>query len=205
MPTLDMKEKKAIQGETQIEEQEKESDQAETLVDDQRRNQFKIDFKKTYSSSDVELTLNVKAGSLAALLCFICWFFGSFVAHQLGFSLAWKVVLAAQLFCWWGQFIGHYVFEKRAPALLDNFIQAFLTGPFFVLLEALQMGLGYEPYPDFHARVKAKVDANIKEWKENDRKKKFFSRNQVGPRITIDKYQAENFRCLSKFKNAHSR
>ncbi|KAD4385327.1 hypothetical protein E3N88_25495 [Mikania micrantha] len=82
------------------------------------------------------------------------------------------VVLAAQLFCWWGQFIGHYVFEKRAPALLDNFIQAFLTGPFFVLLEALQMGLGYEPYPDFHARVKAKVDANIKEWKENDRKKK---------------------------------
>ncbi|KAI7725217.1 hypothetical protein M8C21_015175 [Ambrosia artemisiifolia] len=116
--------------------------------------------------------LDVKAGSFAGLLCFVCWVFGSFVAQHLGFSLAWKVVLAAQLFCWTGQFIGHGVFEKRAPALLDNLTQAFLMAPFFVLLEALQMAFGYEPYPGFHARVKAKVDANIKEWKESKQKKK---------------------------------
>ncbi|MFS7939554.1 putative 2-hydroxy-palmitic acid dioxygenase Mpo1 [Helianthus anomalus] len=115
--------------------------------------------------------LDVKAGSLAGLLCFVCWVFGSFLAHHLGFSLAWKVVLAAHLFCWTGQFIGHGVFEKRAPALLDNLTQAFLMAPFFVLLEALQMAFGYEPYPGFHARVKAKVDANIKEWKESKQKK----------------------------------
>nr|GEY33339.1 uncharacterized endoplasmic reticulum membrane protein C16E8.02 [Tanacetum cinerariifolium] len=82
------------------------------------------------------------------------------------------VVLAAQLFCWTGQFVGHGVFEKRAPALLDNLTQAFLMAPFFVLLEALQMAIGYEPYPGFHARVQAKVDANIKEWKESKQKKK---------------------------------
>ncbi|KAI7730486.1 hypothetical protein M8C21_019123 [Ambrosia artemisiifolia] len=116
--------------------------------------------------------LDVKAGSFAGFLCFVCWVFGSFVAQHLGFSLAWKVVLAAQLFCWTGQFIGHGVFEKRAPALLDNLTQAFLMAPFFVLLEALQMAFGYEPYPGFHARVKAKVDANIKEWKESKQKKK---------------------------------
>ena len=35
--------------------------------------------------------LDVKAGSLAGFLCFVCWVFGSFLAHHLGFSLAWKV------------------------------------------------------------------------------------------------------------------
>ncbi|KAI3504668.1 hypothetical protein L2E82_46603 [Cichorium intybus] len=115
--------------------------------------------------------LDVKAGSVAGLLCFICWVSGSVLAHHLGFSLAWKVVLASQLFCWTGQFIGHGVFEKRAPALLDNLAQAFLMAPFFVLLEALEMAIGYEPYPGFHARVKAKVNEDIKEWKDKKQKK----------------------------------
>ncbi|KAK9080435.1 hypothetical protein SSX86_000193 [Deinandra increscens subsp. villosa] len=115
--------------------------------------------------------LDVRAGSLAGLLCIISWVFASFVANHLGFSLAWKVVLVAQLVCWTGQFIGHGVFEKRAPAFLDNFLQAFLTGPFFVFLEALQMIFGYEPYPGFYDRVKAKVDVHIKEWEEKKKKK----------------------------------
>ncbi|KAF3651759.1 hypothetical protein FXO38_16442 [Capsicum annuum] len=51
------------------------------------------------------------------------------------------VVLAAQLFCWTGQFVGHEVFEKRAPALLDNLTQAFLMAPFFVLLETVHPSL----------------------------------------------------------------
>ncbi|KAK4350300.1 hypothetical protein RND71_029613 [Anisodus tanguticus] len=128
--------------------------------------------------------LDKKAGSLAALLCLICWVSSSMIARQLGFSLAWKyvivgadydthgqVVLAAQLLCWTGQFIGHGVFEKRAPALLDNLIQAFLMAPFFVLLEALQTLFGYEPYPGFHSKVKATIDAEIKEWQEKKQKK----------------------------------
>ncbi|KAJ4960051.1 hypothetical protein NE237_019961 [Protea cynaroides] len=111
------------------------------------------------------IAFDKKAGFLAALLCFFCWVSSSYLAGRLGFSLAWKVALAAQLFCWTGQFIGHGVFEKRAPALLDNLFQAFLMAPFFVLLEALQMLCGYEPYPGFHAKVQAKVEADIKEWK----------------------------------------
>lgn len=35
--------------------------------------------------------LDLKAGSVAGLLCFFCWVSGSFLAHHLGFSLAWKV------------------------------------------------------------------------------------------------------------------
>lgn len=37
------------------------------------------------------VSLDVKAGSLAALLCIICWVASSFLACLLGFSLAWKV------------------------------------------------------------------------------------------------------------------
>lgn len=115
--------------------------------------------------------MDKKAGILAGVLSFLCWFGASALARQLGFSLAWKVVLGAQLLCWTAQFIGHGVFEKRAPALLDNLVQAFLMAPFFVLLEALQEFFGYEPYPGFHAKVKAMIDAEIKEWKEKKQKK----------------------------------
>ncbi|KAI4328471.1 hypothetical protein L6164_020823 [Bauhinia variegata] len=114
--------------------------------------------------------LDLKAGTLAAFLCMICWIGSSFVAARLGFSLAWKVVVVAQLVCWTGQFIGHGAFEKRAPALLDNLVQAFVMAPFFVLLEALQTLFNYEPYPGFRARVEAKIEADINEWKENKQK-----------------------------------
>lgn len=117
------------------------------------------------------MLLDRKAGSLAGLLCLLCWISSSSLAYRLGFSLAWKVVLAAQLFCWTGQFIGHGVFEKRAPALLDNISQAFLMAPFFVLLEVLQMFFGYEPYPGFHAKVQEMVDVNVKDWQAKKQKK----------------------------------
>ncbi|XP_021891860.1 uncharacterized endoplasmic reticulum membrane protein C16E8.02 isoform X2 [Carica papaya] len=56
--------------------------------------------------------LDKKAGSLAALICMVCWVGASYIAVRLGYSLAWKVVLAAQLICWTGQFLGHGVFES---------------------------------------------------------------------------------------------
>ncbi|CAH2040795.1 unnamed protein product [Thlaspi arvense] len=202
--------------------------------------------------------LDVKAGSLAALLCFICWVVSSYLGGRMDFSLAWKfpsynatnlqeisisshlylvvlgaaafilgalaitvlrgrgfvelqsllhdklrrllqmacsssdvdlrrptsilkafsiledlVVLVAQVACWTGQFIGHGVFEKRAPALLDNLSQAFLMAPFFVLLEALQKVFAYEPYPGFHAAVRARIEAEINDWE--DKKQKLIS------------------------------
>ncbi|KAL2340752.1 hypothetical protein Fmac_008692 [Flemingia macrophylla] len=117
------------------------------------------------------IALDYKAGSLAAFLTFFCCFLSGFLANSLSFSFAWKIVLAAQLFCWTGQFIGHGVFEKRAPALLDNLVQAFLMAPFFVLLEVLQSCVGYEPYPGFNTKVKARINADIKEWQEKEQKK----------------------------------
>ncbi|XP_077224756.1 2-hydroxy-palmitic acid dioxygenase mpo1-like [Tasmannia lanceolata] len=115
--------------------------------------------------------MDIKAGTLAAILCFLCWVSSSHLANQLGFSLAWRVVLAAQLICWTGSFIGHGVFEKRTPALRGNLSQAFLMEPFFIFLEVLQKFCDYEPYPGFHASVKAKIETDHKEWQEKGQKK----------------------------------
>ncbi|GJR08535.1 uncharacterized endoplasmic reticulum membrane protein-like protein [Tanacetum coccineum] len=104
-----------------------------------------------------------KAGSLAAVLCLFCWVGSCVLGSVLGFGLAWKVVLVVQLVSWTAQFIGHGVFEGRAPALLDNLLQAFLMAPFFVLFEALQMVFGYEPYPGFHARVTSMIEAETED------------------------------------------
>ncbi|KAG0471053.1 hypothetical protein HPP92_015599 [Vanilla planifolia] len=117
------------------------------------------------------IAFDKKAGSLAALLCFLCLFGSQSLAARLGFSLAWKLVLATQLISWSGQFIGHGVFEKRAPALLDNLAQAFLMAPFFVLLEVLESSFGYEPYPGFRTNVHAKIEMNRKEWQDRKQKK----------------------------------
>ncbi|GAU44269.1 hypothetical protein TSUD_133140 [Trifolium subterraneum] len=91
--------------------------------------------------------LDIKAGSFVAVLTFLCWVSSSFIANSLGFELAWKVVLVAQLTGWIGQFIGHGAFE------------------------ILQSTIGYEPYPGFQTKVKARIEANIKEWQDKKQKK----------------------------------
>ncbi|KAK6931252.1 2-hydroxy-palmitic acid dioxygenase Mpo1-like [Dillenia turbinata] len=131
---------------------------------------FNIGFVLTVIYALFYVCFDPKAGSLAAFIFFLFWVASSFVGKYLGFSLAWKVVLAGQVICWTGQFIGHGMFEKRAPALLDNLSQAFLMAPLFVLLEALHTFCGYEPYPGFNARVQQMIGAEINEWQEKKQK-----------------------------------
>ena len=69
----------------------------------------------------------------------------------------------AQVFSWLAQFVGHGVFEGRAPALLDNLVQALFLAPFFVWMEILFM-MGYRP------ELKTRVDANVE--KEIDKLRK---------------------------------
>lgn len=63
--------------------------------------------------------------------------------------------LGVQVVAWIAQFVGHGVFEGRAPALLDNLVQAFFLAPFFVWLEVLFF-LGYRP------ELKARIDKAVK-------------------------------------------
>ncbi|ODV77282.1 DUF962-domain-containing protein [Suhomyces tanzawaensis NRRL Y-17324] len=48
-----------------------------------------------------------------------------------------KSALTLHVLAWLAQFYGHGVHEKRAPALLDNLLQALVLAPFFVVYELL--------------------------------------------------------------------
>ena len=65
---------------------------------------------------------------------------------------------------WLAQFVGHGVFEGRAPALLDNLIQAIFLAPFFVWLEVL-FALGYRP--ELKGRLDKAVEQEVSRFKES--------------------------------------
>jgi uncharacterized membrane protein YGL010W len=77
--------------------------------------------------------------------------------------------LGVHLFSWVAQFIGHGVFEGRAPALLDNLVQALFLAPFFVWLEILFM-FGYRP--ELKARLDSAIQQDISKFKEDSAAKK---------------------------------
>merc|ERR1712018_523520 len=79
----------------------------------------------------------------------------------------WNVALTIHVVAWILQFIGHGVFEGRAPALIDSWDQAFLTAPLFVLLEILFF-FGYRR--DFHNKIMSQVVKNIASFKSGSKK-----------------------------------
>ncbi|KAJ2716457.1 hypothetical protein H4R19_000641 [Coemansia spiralis] len=88
------------------------------------------------------LLLDPVAGLLAAPLLYAC------LATSQQFALAsadaWQPALALFVVAWVAQFVGHGVFERRAPALVDSLAQALVMAPFFVFLECL-FAAGYRP------------------------------------------------------------
>ena len=71
---------------------------------------------------------------------------------------AMPLALAVHVGSWLAQFVGHGVFEGRAPALLDNLVQALVMAPFFVLTETLMhcgllQGLARDVEPRIAARI----------------------------------------------------
>ncbi|KAJ2827177.1 hypothetical protein FBU31_003239 [Coemansia sp. 'formosensis'] len=79
-----------------------------------------------------------------------------------------QIVLAVSIVAWIAQFIGHGIFEKRAPALLDNLVQALVMAPFFVFLEAL-FACGYRP--DLHRALRSEVGVRILAYRHAQRQK----------------------------------
>ncbi|KAF2201763.1 DUF962-domain-containing protein [Delitschia confertaspora ATCC 74209] len=65
--------------------------------------------------------------------------------------------------CWLAQFLGHGAYEGRAPALLDNLVQALFLAPFFVWFEILFF-LGYRP--DLKRRIDKSVQQEIQKFKD---------------------------------------
>eukprot|EP00968_Pinguiococcus_pyrenoidosus_P007910 scaffold537_cov241-Pinguiococcus_pyrenoidosus.AAC.26 len=80
----------------------------------------------------------------------------------------WRVALVVNVSAWIGQFLGHGIWERRAPALRDNFTQAFLMAPIFVLLEFF-FRFGYRR--EMRERVSTKVALNIAEFRQASKAK----------------------------------
>lgn len=77
-------------------------------------------------------------------------------------STANSYALGLFLAAWIAQFVGHGVFEGRAPALLDNLVQALFLAPFFVWMEVL-FWCGYRP--ELKARLDRAVEREIEKWR----------------------------------------
>ena len=73
-----------------------------------------------------------------------------------------SVGIVVEIVAWILQFIGHGVFEGRAPALLDNLLQSFILAPFFVFMEVL-FKFGYRP--ELRQRVEGAVEKEIAKFK----------------------------------------
>lgn len=80
-----------------------------------------------------------------------------------------KFAILVHVVGWVAQFVGHGVFEGRAPALLDNLFQAIVLAPFFVFVEVLFM-FGYRP--DLHKQLESHVVKKIAQYKASKKVKK---------------------------------
>lgn len=58
-------------------------------------------------------------------------------------TLHFQVMMYLHIFAWLTQFVGHGIYEGRAPALLDNALLMFVA-PFFMIFEVLNKAIGYK-------------------------------------------------------------
>jgi len=110
------------------------------------------------------------AGSLGALLVVALYVATGILVQTTatiaGFSL-FKVLGLFNASMWIAQFLGHGIFEGRAPALLDSWDQALITAPLFVLLEVLFF-FGYRQ--EFYKDCMLQVEKNVTEFKKSKSK-----------------------------------
>ncbi|KAK5126865.1 hypothetical protein LTR08_004565 [Meristemomyces frigidus] len=80
-----------------------------------------------------------------------------------------NIAIGVHIFSWLAQFVGHGIFEGRAPALLDNLVQAIFLAPLFVWLEVL-FAFGYRP--ELKARLDKAVQGEITKYRSGKEAKK---------------------------------
>jgi len=97
------------------------------------------------------------AGLIGSTLIMVCVFSAHKFIHM-NCCDPLQSAICIQVIGWGAQFLGHYAFEGRAPALFDNVMQAFVMAPFFVLLEVLFF-CGYRK--DLQRSLSRKVDREI--------------------------------------------
>ncbi|OTA82345.1 hypothetical protein M434DRAFT_401026 [Hypoxylon sp. CO27-5] len=102
------------------------------------------------------------AGTILALICLGAAAVTN-TAHSENPTLTNQVAIIVHVVCWLLQFVGHGAFEGRAPALLDNLVQAIFLAPLFVWLEFL-FKFGYRR--ELQSRVGKAVEAEVAKFRE---------------------------------------
>ena len=93
---------------------------------------------------------------------------GNYLVPEYG-ATANYAAIGIHIVSWIAQFIGHGKFEGRAPALLDNIVQALFLAPLFVWLEFLFM-VGYRP--ELKRRLDIGVEKEIAKFRKEQTEKK---------------------------------
>ncbi|KAN0062219.1 hypothetical protein ACQY0O_005400 [Thecaphora frezii] len=109
--------------------------------------------------------LDPVAATLLAPLWYTLYHTAETVAHTVPNATS----IGAAIFVagWIAQFYGHGVYEKRAPALLDNLLGAVVLAPFFVWLECI-FQLGYRP--ELQEQLKNDVGALVVKFRREQAK-----------------------------------
>lgn len=94
------------------------------------------------------------AGAFVGTIVLLCAYLAHAATAHFGAYPAATAAALLETAAWVAQFVGHGVYEGRAPALLDNLVQAFFLAPLFVGLEVL-FRAGYKP------RLKQRIDRAI--------------------------------------------
>lgn len=101
------------------------------------------------------------AGGLCAPLIITGVAYGNYLTDTYGSKANW-IGFYVHVASWIAQFIGHGKFEGRAPALMDNLVQALFLAPLFVWIEVL-FSLGYRP--ELKKRLDKAVEEEIAKFK----------------------------------------
>ena len=103
------------------------------------------------------------AGGLLAPILLGATAYANHLTNSYGMSATYWA-LGLHIISWVFQFIGHGAFEGRAPALLDNLVQALFLAPFFVWMEILFI-VGYRP--ELKGRLDKAVNHEIEKYRKS--------------------------------------
>jgi uncharacterized membrane protein YGL010W len=103
--------------------------------------------------STLYILMEPVAGGMLAPLLLGGTAYANHLTSTYGMKANW-IAIGVHVFSWLAQFVGHGIFEGRAPALLDNLVQAIFLAPLFVWLEIL-FAFGYRP------ELKSRLDQSV--------------------------------------------
>ena len=112
--------------------------------------------------STLYILMEPVAGGMLAPLLLGATAYANYLTSTYGMKANY-IAIGVHVFSWIAQFIGHGIYEGRAPALLDNLVQAIFLAPLFVWLEIL-FAFGYRP--ELKSRLEESVSKDIAKFKE---------------------------------------